>query len=526
MASRNHRSPSLKLPGTMHRDMQTSIDTTFFGHPRGLSTLFFTELWERFSYYGMRALLILFMTAPVAAGGLQLSVATAGVIYGTYTALVYFMALPGGWVADRILGQRCATLYGGLTIMCGHISLAVPSIATFYFGLTLLVIGTGLLKPNIAVMVGTLYDAADLRRDAGFSIFYMGINVGAFIAPLACGWLAQSDEFKEVLQSAGIARESSWHWGFGMAAVGMFLGLAQYLCGWKYLDAAGAPPLRRIDSTEPAKAKRQLRIGLLTVTSAIALVAVVGAAGGVHISPQGFGATFGYLLLLTTVAFFIWLFFAGQWTRDERKQLLVVMVLFVGASIFFSVFEQGGSTLTLFAGRHTDNAVLSYRFPASWFQALNPLLVILLTPFFAWLWIRLGRRDPSSPTKFTIGLVLVALGFGVLIYAGRLAEQGVLVSPVWLVATYLLHTLGELCLVPVGLNAMTKLAPARIAGLTMGVWYLAYGVGNYLGGHVASLFESLSLSELFRAVTLYAFGAAVLMALLIRPIRRMLARAS
>jgi POT family proton-dependent oligopeptide transporter len=501
-----------------------SRDTAFFGHPRGLATLFFTELWERFSYYGMRALLILFMTAPIAVGGLQFDVAKAGLIYGTYTSLVYLMSLPGGWLADRILGQRRATLYGGAVIMAGHISLAVPSLVAFYVGLGLVTIGTGLLKPNISAMVGQLYSEEDTRRDAGFSIYYMGINLGAFLAPFACGWLAQSEQFRGILGSAGLNPASSWHWGFAMAAVGMFFGLVQYLRGWKHLGSAGLEPFGAGNAVERQRVRRQLWLGVGAVVAVLAVFAGLNASGVLTITPEGVGEVFGYVLLFSTVAFFVWMFTMGQWTAAERKRLVVVLVLFVAAAVFWSVFEQAGSTLNLFAERNTRTEVLGNDFPASWFQSLNSLFIVMLAPLFAWLWVRLGRRDPSSPAKFTIGLVFVALGFGVLIFAAQRAEQGVMVSPMWLVATYLLHTIGELCLSPVGLSAMTKLAPARIAGLTMGIWFLAASVGNYMGGRVASLYESLSLPSLFSSVTMFALGASVVLALLVRPIQRMLAR--
>ena len=502
----------------------TVRDTRFFGHPKGLSTLFFTEMWERFSYYGMRALLILFMTAPLAAGGLGFDTAKAGAIYGTYVSLVYITSLPGGWLADRFLGQRRATLYGGVLIMLGHISLAIPSMSSFYAGLGLVTLGTGLLKPNISTMVGELYTPEDERRDAGFSLYYMGINTGAFIAPLVCGWFAQSEQFRGILGAMGMAPESSWHWGFAMAAVGMFFGLVQYLAGWKHLGGAGMYPAPA-ESPEAANAQRRLlRIGLAAVGGIAVLVWALAAAGAVRITAQGVSNVLGVVLLLTTVAFFAWMFLAAHWTPEERKRLIVVFVLFVAALIFWSVFEQAGSTLNLFAQRATRTEAFGISFPPSWLQSVAPFLLVVLSPVFAWIWWRLGPRDPSSPTKFTIGLVCVSLSFAILVIPGQAAEQGIRVSPLWLVATYFLHTVGELCLSPVGLSAMTRLAPARIVGLTMGVWFVALSVGNYLGGRVGGLYESFSLPQLFGVVALFAAAAAVVLALLIRPIRRMLAR--
>ncbi len=501
-------------------------DTRFFGHPRGLATLFFTELWERFSYYGMRALLILFMTAPLATGGLAFDTAKAGVIYGTYTAFVYLGTLPGGWIADRFIGQRRATLYGGVLIMCGHISLAVPSITSFYLGLALIVVGTGLLKPNISTMVGQLYTTEDGRRDAGFSIFYMGINLGAFLSPLACGWLAQSERFRGILRSIGMAPENSWHFGFGMAAVGMFLGLVQYLAGWKHLGDAGMNPVAPDSPAEMAMQRRRLKIGLASVVGVVALIAALSATGMLHVTPERLGNWFGIVLLLVTVVFFASLFAAKGWTRGERNRLLTILVLFLAAAVFWSVFEQAGSTLNLFAQRNTDNRLFGMNFPASWFQSLNAIFIVMLAPVFAWLWVRLGRRNPSSPAKFVAGLLFVALGFAILIVAAKLASAGVKVSPLWLTVTYLLHTIGELCLSPVGLSAMSRLAPVRVAGLMMGVWFLATSVGNYLGGQVASLYEAFALPTLFTVVTVFALVCALLLALLVRPIARMLAEHS
>ncbi len=499
-----------------------SQDTRFFGHPRGLSTLFFTELWERFSFYGMRAILILFMTAPLAAGGLAFDTGKAGVIYGAYTALVYMVALPGGWLADRFLGQRRATLYGGIVIMSGHVSLAVPTLASFYLGLALLVVGTGLLKPSISTMVGQLYAPEDARRDAGFSIFYMGINIGAFLAPLVCGWLGQSPQFREMLSAAGIAPGAAWHFGFGMAAVGMFFGLVQYLRGWKHLGEAGLEPIRPAGPAAEARQRRQLALGLLAAFLALGLPLLLSAAGAVSISAEVVAGAFGWLLFATVAALFGWIFFSASWTPAERRRLMVILVLFAGASVFWAVFEQAGSTLNLFAERSTDSTLLGMTFPTTWLLSLNSLFIIALAPVFAWLWVRLGRRDPSSPAKFAVGLLFAGLGFAILIAAARLASQGVKVSPLWLVATYFLHTIGELCLSPVGLSAMTRLAPARVAGLMMGVWFLAASVGNYLGGQMASLYESLSLPALFGAVTAFALAAALVLALLVRPIARML----
>ncbi len=499
-------------------------DTRFFGHPRGLSTLFFTEMWERFSYYGMRALLILFMTAPVATGGLGFDTSRAGPIYALYVSSVYLLSLPGGWVADRVLGLRRAVFVGGVVIMAGHICLAIPSMATFYLGLVLIAIGTGLLKPNVSALVGKLYTPDDARRDAGYSIYYMGINTGAFVAPLITGWLAQGESFKRILASMGLSSDASWHWGFGAAAVGMFLGLVQYTAGGKHLSPEGLRPVRPADPKYAARVDRQIRLAGLATLGVVILGVVLALSGAVTLDAEAISRNFKYVLIAITVAFFAWLFLAGQWTREERKRLLVITVLFAAASVFWMAYEQAGSTLNLFAERNTANSLLGFAFPASWYQSLPPLFIILFAPVFAAIWLRLGHRNPSSPAKFSVALVLLGIGFALMIGAATVAARGVRVSPMWLVLSYLFQTLGELCLSPVGLSAMSKLAPARMAGLIMGIWFLANAVGNYLAGMAASVYETIPLPTLFTLVTATAAGTAVVMALLVRPIRRMLER--
>jgi proton-dependent oligopeptide transporter, POT family len=486
-----------------------SLDTAFFGHPRGLSTLFFTEMWERFSYYGMRALLILFMTASVATGGLGFDTATAGAIYGLYTSMVYMTTLPGGWIADRLIGQRRAVLYGGIIIASGHFCMAFSALSTFYLGLFLIVIGTGLLKGNVSVIVGGLYGKDDIRRDAGFSIFYMGINLGAFIAPLVCGWLGQN---------------VSWHLGFAAAGIGMTLGVIQYVAGGKNLGTAGLYPTPAESPDAAARLERNAMVAGAILVAALAGFGFGAYTGAIPITARQVADAAGVLLLAIVVLFFGWLFTSSNWTPEERKKLWVIGVLFLAAALFWSVFEQAGSTLNLFADRNTHNVVLGWSYPSSWFQSLNSLFLIALAPVFAWLWLRLGRtgQEPSSPAKFAMGLILVGAGFVILIWAARVAEQGVQVSPMWLVVTYLLHTCGELCLSPVGLSAMTKLAPARIGGLMMGVWFLATSVGNFIGGRISSFYESWPLPNLFGAVGGFAIGAGILLFLFVNPIKRLM----
>jgi POT family proton-dependent oligopeptide transporter len=459
------------------------------GHPSGLTTLFFTEFWERFSFYGMRALLILFMTATAANGGLGLDTATAAAIYGFYTSAVYFMGIPGGWIADRLLGQRNAVLYGGILIAMGHYSMALNMKPTFYAGLVLIVLGTGLLKPNISSIVGQLYAPGDKRRDAGFSIFYMGINMGAFLSPLVCGYLGQ---------------RVGWHWGFGAAGVGMTLGLVQYVVGGSRLGKAG------VLSSKPADAGKLW--------------------GGVIVATLVVTATFYFLwdyrdfvLLAGTIGVFWWLLRQGKGAQ-ERKRIWAIIAFFVFAMLFWAGFEQAGSSLTLFAERFTQNAVAGQEFPSSFFQSVNPLLIISLAPVFAMLWMRLGKAEPSSPAKFVFGLAFLSLGFMVIAGAAAISAQagGARVSPMWLIVLYLCHTIGELCLSPVGLSTVTKLAPERLVGSMMGVWFLASSLGNFVGGRIAGLFETFPLPKIFGAVAMTTGASAILLLFLVKPIRNLM----
>jgi POT family proton-dependent oligopeptide transporter len=472
-------------------------DRRFFGHPRGLATLFLTEMWERFSFYGMRGLLILFMAAPVKTGGMGFPLPEAGAIYGLYTGMVYLLSLPGGWIADRILGQRRAVLYGGIVIACGHFCLTIPAVPTFFLGLVLIVIGTGLLKPNISTMVGQLYEKNDPRRDAGFSIFYMGINIGAFIAPLTCSYLGE---------------KVNWHYGFGLAGIGMTLGVIQYAFGQRFLGRAGARPA--VD----APAKRQFRISgaiFIVLLAAGAWAAMTGA-----LSIQALSSGFGFLLTAIVVVLFAGLLIFGKWTRVERNRLIAIYILFAAAALFWSIYEQAGSTLNLFAERNTDRSFpwMNGGFPAGWFQALPALFVIMIAPVFAWLWVKLGTRNPSSPAKFALGLLFGGVSFLILIPVA--AKTGV--SPIWLALVYLLQTIGELCLSPVGMSAMTKLAPPRIASLMMGVFFVSISVGDYISGRLASVYETFPLPKLFGMVGLSALAIGLLLVVFLKPIKRLM----
>jgi proton-dependent oligopeptide transporter, POT family len=492
----------------------------FFGHPAGLSTLFFTEMWERFSYYGMRAILLLFMTAAVAEGGLGWSAAKAGPIYGLYTAMVYLTALPGGWIADRLLGQRRSVLIGGIIIALGHVSLTFHGIGFFFLGLLLIVTGTGLLKPNISTMVGGLYTPEDARRDAGFSIFYMGINIGGFFSPLVCGFLAQSVQFRGFLQSHGIDPANSWHWGFGAAAVGMTLGLVQYVLGGRRLGRTGLPSAA-VDPADRAARARDRR-NLLIAAVVLAVLVAVGVVLRLSVSQVTQGL--GYALLVIPIVYFGYLF-SRPWTPEERKHLLAILAFFIFACLFWSAFEQAGSTLNLFGQRFTRNSIFGFAFPASWLQSVNSAFIWMLAPVFAWLWIALGRRrrEPSSPTKFAYGLFFVGAGFLVMVGAALSSgPAGGRVTPLWLITVYLLHTLGELCLSPVGLSAMTKLAPRQVVSQMLGIWFLADALGNFIGGQVAGVFEKFPLPVIFGAVTGVCMVFTLIAVVLIRPIKRLM----
>ncbi|HEX9292979.1 MAG TPA: peptide MFS transporter [Gemmatimonadales bacterium] len=431
-----------------------SDEKRFFGHPRGLATLFFTEMWERFSYYGMRGFLILYMTKALSFTDTQASNA-----YTTYVSSVWVTPILGGLIADAWLGQYRSVLIGGIIIALGHFTLAFHGLPFLYAGLGLIVVGTGMLKPNVSTLAGGLYEPGDERRDAGFSLFYMGINLGAFFGPIIAGRIAEGID---------------WHLGFACAGVGMLLGLTQYILGRRHLQ----PAIERIAAQKAARRTPDAT-----------------AVGGTRRTPL---------------------------TSEDWRRISAVVVLFVFASLFWGAYEQAGSTLTLFADRYVHLELLGIKLYASWFVSVQAAFVILLSPLFAWLWVRLGPKQPSSPAKFAIALLFVGLAFVLLIPAGSLAQQGIKASPLWLIAAYFIQELGELCLSPVGLSLVTKVAPVRLVSFVMGIFFLSNFVGNLLAGWSARFISTVPLVTLFSVTAGVTLGAGLVLFLLLRPIRNLM----
>ena len=490
-----------------------TADRSFFGHPRGLSTLFFTEMWERFSFYGIRPLLILFMTAALTSGGFGFDRPRASAIVGIYASCVYLASLPGGWIADRWLGLRNAVWYGGILIALGHLSIGLSAVfarQAFFLGLILIVLGTGLLKPNISAMVGDLYPDGGSRRDAGYSIYYMGINLGALIAPIVTGLLGE---------------RVAWHWGFGSAGAGMLLGLITFrLMAERTLGPIGLQP-----SAAPAE-RRRVRMLSLIGLGLIGIVVVLAMTGVIRIDPVAVAERLTAIMLAMALLYFAYLFLLAHLTTDEKKRVAVIIVLFVFATVFWAAFEQAPTSLNLFARDFTNRTIFGWEMPTTWLQAANSVFVVIFAPFFAAAWIALGKRnrDPSSPSKFAFGLFFAGLGFLVmLVAANRVISLGTAarVSMWWLVVSYFLQTIGELSLSPVGLSSMTKLAPRAFVGQMMGVWFMASALGNLIaglvGGHVDP--EKLDqMPQLFQRTALSLFISAAVLAAMVVPIRKMM----
>ena len=443
-------------------------DTSLLGHPRGLGLLFIVEMWERFSYYGMRALLVLYLVNE-----LKWDTARAANLYGTYTMLVYLTPIIGGYLADRLIGTRRSLVIGALIISAGHFVLALPGMTMFYLGLALVIIGTGFFKPNVSTMVGQIYREGDPRRDSGFTIFYLGINTGAFLGPLVCGYLGQSERF-------------GWHYGFAAAGVGMVLGLLVYLYARdKYLPGIGMTPTKA-NAADIAAGNKPASMGDAKDKSLLH-----GAGGALVGAAIGWFATGGSILGLimgTTIGAAIAITMLGS-AGEERRRVIALFIVVFFVIFFWAAYEQAGSSMNLFADKNTDLSLGNFNIPSSWFQSVNPFVILVFAPAFAAMWVRLGARgkEPSTALKMTIGLFLLGIGFVFMMIGGRRADAGVLVSPFWLVAAYTFHTWGELCLSPVGLSYVTKVAPWRFASLLMGVWFLANAAANKVAGSIATL---------------------------------------
>ncbi|MFD4602153.1 oligopeptide:H+ symporter [Streptomyces sp. NPDC058464] len=466
-------------------------EKTFFGHPRGLATLFMTEMWERFSYYGMKALLPLYLVAP---GGLHMTAATATAIYSVYLSLVYLLALPGGWFADRVLGPRKTVAVAGTIIMLGHLTLALPSSGTFFAGLGLVAIGSGLLKANISTMVGHLYDGPDdPRRDGGFTLFYIGINLGAFAAPLVIGTVGEN---------------YNWHLGFALAAVGMALGLAQFLLGTRHLSSRSDIVPTPLSAAE--KKATLTKAGFWAAVAAVFYV-VVGVSG-VY--------TLNWLLVPITIAgLVIPVVVIARIKRDkdldraEQGKMSAYIWFFVAAAVFWMIYDQGGSTVSLFADASAKNTVFGWNFPVSWYQSVNPVMIMAFAPVFAWAWLAMARRgkEPSTAVKFAGGLVLIGASFFLFLAPLSIADGGHKAAAMWLVGIYFVQTVGELMLSPVGLSVTTKMAPAKYASQMMGVWFLAVTAGDATTGLLSIAGVDLNKTGIvtFQAALAVVAGAAV-----------------
>lgn len=443
----------------------------FFGHPKGLFTLFFTEFWERFSYYGMRAILVFYMYYEVSRGGLGLEEHTALAIMSIYGSLVYMSGIIGGWLADRVFGTAKAVFYGGILIMLGHIALAVPgSVAMFFVSMVLIVLGTGLLKPNVSSVVGELYGEEDRRRDAGFSIFYMGINLGGFLAPLIVGTVGMKYNF---------------HLGFGIAAVGMFLGLAVFnSTRKKNLGLAGTTVANPLTPADRKKALPLICLGAALVVVFIAVTIPMGV-----LTFDTFIAIVGILGIVIPILYFLVMYRSPKTTAVERSRIIAYIPLFIASVMFWAIEEQGSTILANYADRRTQLDFAGLHISPAWFQSLNPLFIIVFAPVFAWFWVKLGDRQPTIPVKFSLGLLFAGLSFLVILLPAYFGGSNAQVNPLWLVLSYFIVVLGELCLSPVGLSATTKLAPAAFSAQTMSLWFLSNAAAQAVNAQIAKFYS-------------------------------------
>ena len=474
------------------------------GHPKGLYSLFFTEMWERFSYYGMRALLTLYLTAELATGGFGMDRAESLKIYGIFTGLVYLTPIIGGWFADRVIGQRKSIFIGAFTMAIGQVLLAASGmqleesmrLTLFYLGLGTLILGNGFFKPNISTIVGDLYDNDDPRKDGGFTIFYMGINIGAFLSPFVAGTLGE---------------KVGWPYGFLAAGIGMLIGTIWFYARRSTLNDLGMPPNKKEGQTELLR-KDWMDILFYTIINFVLVLFVIKGIGSM---PELVQSIITWVIGLGGLLFLILSIFKGTEGKTEWSRVFVILVLAVFNIVFWAGFEQAGGTFNLFAAENTDRMIGSWEIPTTWFQNINPIAIVLFAPLFSMLWIKLSamKKNPRTPVKFAIGLLLGALAFYIMTQASNLASDGTLISPLWLVAVYVILTLGELMLSPIGLSMITKLSPSKITSIMMGVWMASFALGNYLAATLESILETYHF-ELYPFITFLMLGSAVALLLL------------
>ncbi|MDP9088626.1 MAG: peptide MFS transporter [Pseudomonadota bacterium] len=480
-----------------------------------------TEMWERFTFYGMRALLVLFLVSAVSTGGFGLDDKTATAIYGLYNAAVYLAALPGGWIADRLIGAQRAVMAGGIAITIGNVLLATStSPHGFYIGLVVIVLGVGLLKPNVSAIVADLYPEGGARLDAAFTIFYIGINIGGFLGPL-------------------VTAEAQVLWGqragFASAAFFMAVGVAQFYLTKKHLGtsgayvAAGAKGINGAAAAPSAQLRAKQWRQLAAAAAVVLLILGLVSSGVIPVSPVSLAQAVAYVIVTMAVLYFLYYFFIADLTPQERRQGVVLAVLFVGCALFFSGFEQAGSSLNLFAERYTDRLVgwAHFLIPTGWFQSLNSFFIFIFAPFFAWLWVLLAKRhlNPSAPAKFAFGVILMGSGFLVMSAAAKIVASGTKVLPYWLIMTYLLHTFGELCLSPVGLSYYTKLAPKRFVGQMMGMWFLATSLGNLVASLIAGDFDASNIAAMpgqYMRIVYFSVGLGAILLVISRPVKKLM----
>ena len=447
---------------------------TILGQPTGIATLFLTELWERFTYYGIQSLLILFMVAPAAKGGLGLGDKVSSSIYGLYVGSTYLLGLLGGWIADRLAGAQRAVIAGGLLIAAGNTLLALGTTAIFFVCLLVISMGVGLLKPNVSALVATLYPEGGARRDAGFSIFYMGINTGGFLGPMVVPLVATA---------------FGWRFGFALTALGMLLGVGQFLWTRRFLGGAGltVAPEQRASWTP-----------IVGVVAALAAAVLLALSGVVHVDAALLASGASWAVSLLALAYFVYLLFFAGLTGTERKRVLVMVALFVASVTFWAGYFQQGGSFNLFAARYTDMHILGWNAPPGMLQAADSLFVIILAGVFAALWLALGKRDrdPPAAAKFGVALLLLGCGFLVMYFAAGRGLAGHRVLSTWLICAYVLHVCGEMCISPVGLSNMSKLVPPRFLGQAMGMWFLSLALGGILAGRLTGEYDASHLESL------------------------------